>query len=47
MPKKHVMYQAELHKNITRLRYLRSCSPIVAEKLRAMLEEYKLKEKGK
>lgn len=46
MPKKHVVYQAELHKNITRLRYLRSCSPIVAEKLKSMLDEHKAKEKG-
>jgi hypothetical protein len=47
MPKKHVVYQADLHKNITRSRYLRSCNPILAEKLRAILEEHKVKEKGK
>ncbi|MFC7509216.1 hypothetical protein ACTUSR_08125 [Pantoea stewartii subsp. indologenes] len=47
MPKKHVVYQADLHKNITRSRYLRSCNPILAEKLREILEEHKVKEKGK
>lgn len=33
-----------VHKNITRERFIRSVNPVVAEKLRAILEELKRKE---
>lgn len=45
--KKHVIHQDELHKSIVRSQYLRSCNPIVFEKLKGMLQEHKAKEKGK
>jgi hypothetical protein len=37
-------YQTALHKNITRDRFIRSVSPSVGSKLRAILEELKRKE---
>lgn len=33
-----------IHKNITRDRFIRSVNPVVAEKMRAILEELKRKE---
>ena len=36
-----------VHKNITRARFIRSVNPVVAEKLRAILEEHKRKEAGR
>jgi hypothetical protein len=37
-------YQTAVHKNITRYRFVRSINPVVAEKMRAILEELKRKE---
>jgi hypothetical protein len=37
-------YQTAVHKNITRDRFIRSVSPSVGSKLRAILEELKRKE---
>lgn len=45
MPKKHVMYQAELHKNLARFEFCKAFNPKVAEKLRQILDEHKAKEK--
>ncbi|MBD8129402.1 hypothetical protein WKG86_05600 [Pantoea agglomerans] len=45
MPKKHVMYQAELHKNLARVEFCKAFNPKVAEKLRQILDEHKAKEK--
>ena len=45
MPKKHVMYQAELHKNLARVEFCKAFNPKVAEKLRQILDENKAKEK--
>lgn len=45
MPNKHVMYQAELHKNLARVEFCKAFNPKVAEKLRQILEEHKAKEK--
>ncbi|MGQ7143655.1 hypothetical protein ACUOA8_27955 [Escherichia sp. SS-MK2] len=36
-----------VHKNIARDRFIRSVNPIVAEKMRAILEELKRKESGR
>ena len=47
MPKKHVMYQAEMHKNLARIEFCKGFNPTVAEKLKHILEEAKAKEKGK
>ena len=46
MPKKHVMYQAELHKNLARVEFCKAFNPKVAEKLRHILEEHKAKGAG-
>jgi hypothetical protein len=46
MPKKHVVCQAEMHKNLARIEFCKSFNPKVAEKLKGILEEYKAKEKG-
>ncbi len=46
MPKKHVVYQAEMHKNIARIEFCRAFNPKVAEKLKHILEEHRAKEKG-
>lgn len=43
MPKKHVMYQAELHKNLARVEFCKAFNPKFAEKLRQILEEHKAK----
>lgn len=45
MPKKHVMYQAEMHKNLARIEFCKGFNPKVAEKLKSILEEHKAKEK--
>ncbi len=45
MPKKHVMYQAELHKNLARVEFCKAFNPKVAEKLKSILEEHRAKEK--
>lgn len=45
MPKKHVMYQAELHKNLARVEFCKAFNPKIAEKLRQILDEHKAKEK--
>lgn len=46
MPKKHVVYQAELHKNLARVEFCKAFNPKVAEKLRQILEEHKAKRVG-
>ncbi|HBW8055419.1 hypothetical protein LNT54_05880 [Klebsiella pneumoniae] len=47
MPKSNRFYQAQTHKNVTRDRFVRSVNPVVAEKMRAILEELKRKEVGR
>lgn len=47
MPKSNRFYQAQTHKNVTRDRFVRSVNPVVAEKMRAILEELKRKEEGR
>ena len=47
MPKSNRFYQAQTHKNVTRVRIVRSVNPVVAEKMRAILEELKRKEEGR
>lgn len=44
MAKNPRYYHTAVHKNITRDRFIRSINPIVAEKLRAILEDLKRKE---
>ncbi|EBW2994392.1 hypothetical protein DPB41_15700 [Salmonella enterica subsp. enterica serovar Oslo] len=44
MAKNPRYYHTAVHKNITRDRFIRSVNPIVAEKMRAILEELKRKE---
>ena len=39
-------YQASVHKNIARDRFIKSCNPTIGVKLRAILEEIKRKESG-
>ncbi|HGK4675215.1 TPA: hypothetical protein ACJ2WV_004516 [Kluyvera georgiana] len=39
-------YQAPVHKNIARDRFIKSCNPTIGVKLRAILEEIKRKENG-
>ncbi|EPL3433816.1 hypothetical protein QBC30_000787 [Citrobacter freundii] len=46
MPKKTRFYQASVHKNIARDRFIKSCNPAVGTKLRAIIEELKRKENG-
>lgn len=46
MPKKPRLYQAEVHKNIARDRFIRSCNLAVGVRLRAIIEELKRKESG-
>ena len=43
MAKNPRYYHTAVHKNITRDRFIRSVNPIVAEKMRAILEELKRK----
>lgn len=45
MTKKHVAYQAEMHKNLARIEFCKGFNPKVAEKLKSLLEEHKAKEK--
>lgn len=40
-------YHTAVHKNITRYRFVRSINPVVAEKMRAILEELKRKEESR
>ncbi|SCC65588.1 hypothetical protein [Kosakonia oryziphila] len=47
MPNSCRFYQELTHKNITRDRFIRSVNPVVAEKMRAILEEIKRKEAGR
>ena len=47
MAKNPCYYHTAVHKNITRDRFIRSVNPIVAEKMRAILEELKRKESGR
>ena len=47
MAKNPRYYHTAVHKNITRDRFIRSVNPIVAEKMRAILEELKRKEIGR
>ncbi|KMB30392.1 hypothetical protein SL56_05180 [Klebsiella pneumoniae] len=44
MPKSNRFYQAQTHKNVTRVR---SVNPVVGMKMRAILEELKRKEEGR
>ncbi|HDT3005760.1 hypothetical protein N8S84_21035 [Enterobacter hormaechei subsp. hoffmannii] len=46
MPKKTRFYQASVHKNIARDRFIKSCNPAVGAKLKAIIEELKRKENG-
>lgn len=46
MPKKTRFYQASVHKNIARDRFIKSCNPAVGVKLKAILEELKRKGNG-
>ena len=46
MPKKTRFYQASVHKNIARDRFIKSCNPAIGLKLRAILEDIKRKESG-
>ncbi len=47
MAKKPRYFHTAVHKNITRERFNRAVNPIVAEKMRAILEELKRKESGR
>ncbi len=47
MAKKPRYFHTDVHKNITRDRFVRSVNPEVAEKMRAILEELKRKESGR
>ena len=47
MAKNNRYYQTAIHKNNTRDRFVRSINPVVAEKMRAILEELKRKEEGR
>lgn len=47
MPKSNRFYQAQTHKSITRDRFVRSVNPIVAKKMRAILEDLRRKEEGR
>ena len=38
MPKRRILIQDEIHKNVARERFIRSFKPEAAEKLRAALE---------
>ncbi|EPK4609755.1 hypothetical protein JKM78_002985 [Citrobacter freundii] len=44
--KKTRFYQASVHKNIARDRFIKSYNPAVGTKLRAIIEELKRKENG-
>lgn len=46
MPKKPRLYQAAVHKNIARDRFIKSCNKAIGIKLRAIIEELKRKENG-
>ncbi len=45
--KKHHVSPCSNHKNFARLDYFRTINPVIAEKLKAMLEEHRIKERGK
>ena len=47
MAKNPRYYHTAVHTNIARDRFIRSVNPIVAEKMRAILEELKRKESGR
>ncbi|EMG9773907.1 hypothetical protein [Klebsiella aerogenes] len=47
MAKNTRYYHTDVHKSITRDRFIRTVNPIVAEKMRAILEELKRKERGR
>ena len=47
MAKNNRYYHTAVHQNITRDLFIRSVNPIVAEKMRAILEELKRKESGR
>ena len=47
MAKNPRYYHTAVHKNIARDRFILSVNPIVAEKMRAILEELKRKESGR
>ncbi len=47
MAKNNRYYQTAVHKNNTRDRFVRSINPVVAEKMRAILEELKRKEESR
>ncbi|WFL66401.1 hypothetical protein [Pantoea sp. X85] len=47
MTKKHVVYQAEMHKNLARIEFCKAFNPKVAEKLKQILEEHRAKERAK
>jgi len=46
MPKKHIVYQADMQKNLARIEFCKGFNPKVAEKLKHILEEHRAKEKG-
>ncbi|WJZ70042.1 tail protein [Pantoea phage PA-1] len=45
--KNHTSGKCLNHKNLARLEFIRSLNPVVAEKLKNMLQEHREKEKGK
>lgn len=45
--KKHSYRHTGVHKNLASLDFIRSINPVVAEKLKGMLQDHKAKEKGK
>ncbi|EME1742094.1 hypothetical protein AAAW53_001604 [Cronobacter sakazakii] len=45
--KKHSYRHTGVHKNLARLDFIRSINPVVAEKLKGMMQEHKAKERGK
>lgn len=47
MTQKHISGNYLNHKNLVRLDFIRSINPVVAEKLKGMLQDHKAKEKGK
>ncbi|AIX74689.1 hypothetical protein PSNIH2_13510 [Pantoea sp. PSNIH2] len=47
MTQKHISGNYLNHKNLARLDFIRSINPVVAEKLKGMMQEHKAKEKGK
>ena len=47
MTQKHISGNYLNYKNLARLDFIRSINPVVAEKLKGMLQDHKAKEKGK